>query len=1024
MSSDYNSIRQDNIREYGEGTRHLAFLKRLYSDRTHFVFEILQNAEDAGAKKMRFDLHPDRFEIRHDGRPFNEADVRGVCGVGEGTKSEDLTQIGKFGIGFKSVYAYTATPQIHSINGANGAEHFQIEHYVRPATIDEVAIEQPWTTLIVLPFNAQDINAQQAELQIAERLSNLGARTLLFLQQLEEIEFKTPNGASGKYLRDVKPESGNHREVTIIGQKRRRETDDPTDEEENWLVFHQEVQTPDEQGKVNVEIAFVREKDAKSEKWRIAKIQDSPLIVFFPTEKMTNLGFLIQGPYRTTPARDNIPKGDDWNRRLIDATAELLEDTLDRLKDEGMLTVLVLESLPIVPGDFPEGNMFRPIFDKTKETLCQKALLPTHDGTYAAASQAKLAGADELRLLLNPEQLAALCGSKEDLRWLSSDITERRTPQLWRYLKDTLAIADVDAERFAILLSQKFLQQQSDEWFARFYEFLLGREALWRAPRWSTDTGGVLRSKPILRLEDCSLVAPFDALGHPNAYLPPEHPVKYSVVRQSITEHKPALDFLIRLELDKPDEVADVIENILPKYRENGTGQIADEAYQADLKAIFRALKTDSQQKKQHLLDEAQKTSFVKSTNAATGKVAFKRPGEVYLPTEDMLAYLAGNQAAWSAEGLIHKEHQEAAIQLGLAADVRVSCRKAHNPGGDIELLDWHGWHERGLRGFDPKAEIDGLEFALSNPAPERSRFIWNHVLIPNMHLLKGFVEKATRQDYSNSQREESLSLAGKLVVENTWIIGRDGVFHMPSEITLADLPEDCVRDEDLARQLGMELSRTQVDHDDLKRVAEEVGVRPEYLEMAMNHPEEFAKWCEEMKCCSTARPPFPVKPVNDLERRPERISEQLGGAPEKEYEPRERSVRTTRGTVDPVVWLRNQYTNDADQMICQICKEEMPFRKRDGEHYFEAVEALSINHFTKEHEAQFLALCPLCAARYKEFVKQDKDTMETFRNAVMNSEEPEVFLPLGDLKTSVRFVESHFVDMKCILLEIQGNRF
>jgi hypothetical protein len=102
--------------------------------------------------------------------------------------------------------------------------------------------------------------------------------------------------------------------------------------------------------------------------------------------------------------------------------------------------------------------------------------------------------------------------------------------------------------------------------------------------------------------------------------------------------------------------------------------------------------------------------------------------------------------------------------------------------------------------------------------------------------------------------------------------------------------------------------------------------------------------------------------------------------------------------------------------MVCQICKEEMPFRKRDGEYYFEAVEALSKVYFSREHEAQFLAMCPLCAARYKEFVKQDEDAMETFKNALMNSDEPEVSSCLGDLETSVRFVESHFHDIKTIL--------
>ena len=43
--------------------------------------------------------------------------------------------------------------------------------------------------------------------------------------------------------------------------------------------------------------------------------------------------------------------------------------------------------------------------------------------------------------------------------------------------------------------------------------------------------------------------------------------------------------------------------------------------------------------------------------------------------------------------------------------------------------------------------------------------------------------------------------------------------------------------------------------------------------------------------------------------------------------------------------------------------------KKRDGEYYFQAVAALFKNHFTREHKAQFLALCPLCVAMYSEFV-------------------------------------------------------
>ena len=125
MSADYEKIRDENIARYGWDTAVLDLLGQLYSERTHFLFELIQNAEDAGATEVAFDLFVDRLELRHDGRPFTEADVRGVCGVGKSNKS--LTAIGQFGIGFKSVYAYTKSPRVYS-----GDEHFGIEWYVRP----------------------------------------------------------------------------------------------------------------------------------------------------------------------------------------------------------------------------------------------------------------------------------------------------------------------------------------------------------------------------------------------------------------------------------------------------------------------------------------------------------------------------------------------------------------------------------------------------------------------------------------------------------------------------------------------------------------------------------------------------------------------------------------------------------------------------------------------------------------------------------------------------------------------------
>ncbi|MDB4650144.1 hypothetical protein OAE37_00090 [Pirellulaceae bacterium] len=46
--------------------------------------------------------------------------------------------------------------------------------------------------------------------------------------------------------------------------------------------------------------------------------------MFFPTEKETHFVFLVQGPYRTTPSRDNVPTDDSRDQKLIQRTAALL----------------------------------------------------------------------------------------------------------------------------------------------------------------------------------------------------------------------------------------------------------------------------------------------------------------------------------------------------------------------------------------------------------------------------------------------------------------------------------------------------------------------------------------------------------------------------------------------------------------------------------------------------------------------------------------------------------------------------
>ena len=211
----------------------------------------------------------------------------------------------------------------------------------------------------------------------------------------------------------------------------------------------------------------------------------------------------------------------------------------------------------------------------------------------------------------------------------------------------------------------------------------------------------------------------------------------------------------------------------------------------------------------------------------------------------------------------------------------------------------------------------------------------------------------------------------------------------------------------------GAELSENAM----IRAVIERYGLSNEDMEFLKKHPKEFKKFKNDLTSLKE-RPKFPTRSVHNQKRRQERISEQLSDASHKHYKKRERSIRTTRATIDPATWLRGQYTNEDDQMVCQICKEEMPFRKRDGKHYFEIKEVLSRGFIMKEHEAQYVALCPICAAKYVEFVKNDVGKMAELKENFLRRVDCIIPIEFGDEHTSIQFVESHFHDLKIIIKE------
>ena len=56
MALDYKSIAKKHKEEYGTAKSHLRIYKQLYSDKTHFIYELVQNADDNKSRHLELQL--------------------------------------------------------------------------------------------------------------------------------------------------------------------------------------------------------------------------------------------------------------------------------------------------------------------------------------------------------------------------------------------------------------------------------------------------------------------------------------------------------------------------------------------------------------------------------------------------------------------------------------------------------------------------------------------------------------------------------------------------------------------------------------------------------------------------------------------------------------------------------------------------------------------------------------------------------------------------------------------------------
>ena len=610
--------------------RSLERIIQLYTDKSHFIYELLQNAEDAGATEIHFVQYPDRLEVMHDGKSFTTENLQGLCDIGQSDKVNDLNQIGEFGVGFKSVFGICETVRLYSSPRkkelADNCHPFAVEikDFTKPIDIPAVDVPSGYTTFFVFPYSvgfqfSGFKNLTALNEAITKRLKNLGVTTLLFMRHLDLIEYeiKIPGKeASGEYLLDAEPVNGHCTRVSAIESE-----DDKTDESLSFIKFSMPIDSKVSARTIDIAFTVVTEKDGKT---TFQKAKNPYISVYFPTETESKLDFIVQGPFRTTPNRSSVPADEEENEVLAEQTAKLLRRSILELRDMGLLDLSLIRILPLDEDDFDVYPLFYPLYEEMRDLFSSECVLPVKDGNgYTKAANAVIARSREIAELLPSDLISELINDKKHYEWLPVSLTETGPfKDVLYYFSSLLGIEVIRPEdlRSYFNNNRRFLENRDNDWLIRLYKLYETVPNIFSESNYRNILDAV-----IVRTASNRMIPPYrksQSSYLPNVFLPSKKAMQADVEFVHPYLYEKCRSFFEKvLHLKAPNEYEHFVKSLEKRYTDKGFDGPFEEHVQ-DLHALVKFFKNSDYE--DDLRQVIRKSFYIKCRSE--GKVYWIRP--------------------------------------------------------------------------------------------------------------------------------------------------------------------------------------------------------------------------------------------------------------------------------------------------------------------------------------------------------------------------------------------------------------
>lgn len=777
-----------------------------YSDQAHFIYELLQNADDVKATTAKFRLEESGLYFTHNGSiPFTvsnpqneEADtnngtlghINAITSIANSNKTE--ASIGKFGVGFKAVFQYTQTPHIY-----DPKIRFKIERFIVPHILDsDLDWRESSETVFFFPFDQKEKHPQESHDEILEKLKALDF-PVLFLSSLKSVSFDAVK-VTGKYTKEI---------------TRKIEQGDTTVQ---WITLALKLD-----GKRITQrlVMFTRNNTsghpcsicyALGEDGKLMPIA-RPAFCFFPTKEATNLNFILHAPFLLTDSREGIKAGEKHNNGLIEQLAELAANSLPILRDEKLIDDSILDIIPYDESKFSGSDdrrkiSFKPFFAAIKDKLQADVLLPAANGECLPKKCSYWASYTGLVELFSDEQLAQLTDTQNAhwvFRGLGKEEVQRTNKPLADYIdggdarirkEPNLIVSSLLPEDVLKKITVRFIAAQPQQWLHKFYAYLSERESYQKS----------VKDKPIFLDQNGNAVPAFDGNKQLILFLPDNDISDYTTVNNELLSNEDTREFIEKFGIKKPSLRDEIYNKILPAYN---TDENIDTS--PHFMKFFRYFKECPNDEVSEFIGLIKDKAFLLYKSAADPKVYRGKASYLYLPTPDLkdwfetkpdTTFLSLDKYREMVDEKDHVRLMEFFVKLGVRKTPSVFSREISSAELGDQKISWHGKNHELENKF-----LDGCEQIIASINATRSVLLWRVLAnVDQLHSLRGrhtWFYYSHQSEYFKSAEEQRLLMA-------KWILNKTGELVSADVATIQTLSDEydiaSVGAEALIRFLGI----------------------------------------------------------------------------------------------------------------------------------------------------------------------------------------------------------------------------